>query len=102
MSTRSIPAGLTSLTDFRPSAAPLEAGEGTPASAIRVIAEAHGFVERNPITPRKRRKPVDEPTYSFTARVSIASHDRFVEFCERERISYREGFDRLVRLIDKA
>ena len=37
-----------------------------------------------------------------TARVSVASHDRFVEFCERERISYREGFDRLVKLIDKA
>jgi hypothetical protein len=37
-----------------------------------------------------------------TARVSVASHDRFVEFCERERISCREGCDWLVKLIDKA
>ena len=54
--------------------------------------------------PRRRRKPVDEPTYSFTARVTVRSANAFIEFCERERerVSYREGFDRLVALIDKA
>lgn len=96
---RPIPAGLAALSEFRPTSAPETV---VSAPAARAIAEAHGFVERNPLTPRKRRKPVEEPTYSFTARVSIASHDRFVEFCERERISYREGFDRLVKLIDRA
>lgn len=96
--TRPIPPGLTALSEFRPTSLS-EALDRTPST--RAIAEAHGFTERNPITPRKRRKPVDEPTYSFTARVSIASHDRFVEFCEQERISYREGFDRLVKLIDR-
>jgi hypothetical protein len=25
-----------------------------------------------------------------------------IEWCERERMSYREGFDRLVALIDRA
>jgi hypothetical protein len=93
-----IPAGLTSLADFRPSAAP-EQMEPAP---VRAIAEAHGFVERNPVTPRKRRKGVDEPTHSFTARVTVRSANAFIEWCEQERMSYREGFDRLVGLIDRA
>jgi hypothetical protein len=93
-----IPAGLTSLADFRPAAAP-EQMEPAP---VRAIAEAHGFVERNPVTPRKRRKGVDEPTHSFTARVTVRSANAFIEWCEQERMSYREGFDRLVGLIDRA
>ena len=99
MTARLVPAGLTSLTDFRPAQG---AAEPSTTAATRAIAAAHGFTDRSPNTPRKRRKPADEPTYSFTARVSIASHDRFVEFCETERISYREGFDRLIKLLDQA
>ena len=51
--------------------------------------------------PRKRRRPVDEPTYSFTARVTVRAADRFIAWCEEERISYREGFERLVALINQ-
>ena len=94
-----IPAGLTSLAEFRPSAAPELVEEPAP---VRAIAEAHGFVERNPVTPRKRKKGVEEPTHSFTARVTVRSANAFIEWCERERMSYREGFDRLVALIDRA
>jgi hypothetical protein len=54
-----------------------------------------------PIMPIKRRKPVEEPTFSFTARVSVRSGNRFIAWCEEERISYREGFDRLVDLLDR-
>jgi hypothetical protein len=46
--------------------------------------------------PMRRRKPVDEPTFSFTARVSLRSGNAFTNWCHDERISYREGFDRLV------
>jgi hypothetical protein len=95
--TKPIPAGLTSLADFHPSAA-VEQLEPTP---VRAIAEAHGFVERNPVTPRKRRKGVDEPMHSFTARVTVRSANAFIEWCERERMSYREAFDRLVAMIDR-
>ena len=97
-----IPAGLATLADFRPSS-PSVSEEAQPAPMpVRAVAEAHGFVERNPVVPRKRRRPVEEPTYSFTARVSVRSANAFIEWCERERVSYREGFDRLVGLIDKA
>ena len=95
---RPVPAGLTGLSDFHPS----QTGEHEPPTAARAIAEAHGFVERNPQTVRKRRKPTEEPTYSFTARVSVRSANAFIEWCERERMSYREGFDRLVAKIGKA
>lgn len=95
--TKPVPAGLASLADFRPAPSPVE--EPAP---VRAIAEAHGFVERNPVTPRKRRKGADEPTHSFTARVSVRSANAFIEWCERERMSYREGFDRLVAMIDRA
>ena len=97
--TKPVPAGLAALADFCPS------GEGVSIAPeqfpVRAIAEAHGFIDRNPVVPRKRRKPVDEPTYSFTARVSVRAANRFIEWCEQERISYREGFDRLVDLIGK-
>jgi hypothetical protein len=96
--TKPVPAGLATLADFRPSA-PVAEEHAPP---VRAIAEAHGFVERNPVVPRKRRKPVEEPTHSFTARVSVRSANVFIEWCERERMSYREGFDRLVALIDRA
>lgn len=96
---RPIPAGLTGLSDFRP----VPAAEAAPAPAARAIAEAHGFVSRDPQpTIRKRRKPSEEPTHSFTARVSVRSANAFVEWCERERMSYREGFDRLVAKIGEA
>lgn len=94
---RPIPAGLTGLSEFRP--APASEPEAPPAA--RAIAEAHGFVERNPATVRKRRRPAEEPTYSFTARVSVRSANAFIEWCERERMSYREGFDRLVAKIEQ-
>ena len=97
--TRPIPAGLTALSEFRPAAAP----QPEAAPAARAIAEAHGFVDRSPQpTIRKRRKPTEEPTYSFTARVSVRSANAFIEWCERERMSYREGFDRLVSKIEQA
>ncbi len=99
--TKPVPAGLASLSDFRPAHHVPATDEPAPAP-MKAIAEAHGFVERNPVVPRKRRRPVDEPTHSFTARVSVRSANAFIEWCERERISYREGFDRLVGLIDRA
>lgn len=97
-----IPAGLATLSDFRPSAPPAHEEVPSTAMPVRAVAEAHGFVERNPVVPRKRRRPVEEPTYSFTARVSVRSANAFIEWCESERISYREGFDRLVAQIEKA
>jgi hypothetical protein len=93
--------GLLGFDDIKPArreASPEEVRAGDEAAA-RV-----GYVSREPTAamPLKRRRPVEEPTFSFTARVSLRSGNRFIEWCERERLTYREGFDRLVALIDKA
>jgi hypothetical protein len=69
--------------------------------AIDAVAGRHGFVERQP--PQvlyKRRKTVDEPTHSFTARVSVRSANGFIAWCEREHLSYRQGFDHLMALLE--
>jgi hypothetical protein len=68
-----------------------EATPISPAAPI-VISEA---------MPVKRRKPVEEPTFSFTARVSVRSGNAFIKWCEEERITYREGFDRLMAMVQK-
>ncbi|CAA2109007.1 hypothetical protein MBUL_04500 (plasmid) [Methylobacterium bullatum] len=98
MTTRPVPAGLSDLADFR---ATPETATPEETRDVRAAAAAHGFIERSRLTPRKRRRPADEPMYSFTARVTVRSADRFIEWCEEERISYREGFERLVGLIPK-
>lgn len=97
MTTRPIPAGLSSLAEFRPT----PAASPQPETDVRALAEAHGFRDRDPVQ-RKRRKSASEPMCSFTARVSVRSANRFIEWCEAERMSYREGFDRLAKLIPKA
>ena len=68
--------------------------------AVDTAAERAGFVSREPTGPTlmKRRKPVDEPVLSFTARVSQRSGNRFISWCDQNRMSYREGFDKTHRL----
>ena len=45
--------------------------------------------------PIKRRKPVGEPTFSFTARVSLRSGKAFIAWREKNRLSCRERFIRV-------
>jgi|1185.fasta_scaffold975693_2 hypothetical protein len=74
--------------------------------AVDTVAQELGFVSREaqPLEamPLKRRKPIEEPIFSFTARVSVRSGNKFIAWCEREGLTYREGFDRLVATLDQA
>lgn len=65
------------------------------------VAEKLGFPSREVPTRRKRRIAVDEPTDQLNLRAAIADINVFVEWCERERMSYREGFGRLVAKIGR-
>ncbi len=47
-----------------------------------------------------RRSPTDG-LHSVSGCVSVRSANAFIEWCERERMSYREGFDRLVSKIER-
>lgn len=66
------------------------------------VAEKLGFPSREVPTRRKRRIALDEPTDQLNLRATITDINQFVEWCEVERMSYREGFGRLVAKIDKA
>ena len=88
--------GFGKLSEIQPSApeptAPVARG-------IDRVAEKLGFPSREVPTRRKRRIAVDEPTDQLNLRAAIADINVFVEWCERERMSYREGFGRLVAKI---
>jgi hypothetical protein len=69
------------------------------AREIDRVAEKLGFPSREVPTRRKRRIAVDEPADQLNLRAAIADINVFVDWCERERMSYREGFGRLVAKI---
>jgi hypothetical protein len=95
--TRPVPAGLSALSSIRP-AAPESAPDDTPlAAANRALAQAHGFAPRDTVEQRNRRRAPAEAVRSFTTRVNTRDANAFIEWCDNERISYREGFGRMVR-----
>lgn len=88
--------GFGKLGDIKPDAAP---PPEPAAGEVDRVAEGLGFKSREVPVRRKRRVAVDEPTDQLNLRAAISDINRFVEWCERERMSYREGFGRLVAKI---
>jgi hypothetical protein len=77
---------------------------GTTDKSIEAIAAARGFVDDQgtpQATParRYRKKPGDipEPTTTATLRPLVKDWNTFVDFCEKERVSYSVGFGMIVR-----
>jgi len=91
--------GFEGLADIQPASTPSR--EPIPHDIDRA-GERLGFTSREATVRRKRRQPNEEPTDQLNLRASIPDINRFVEWCERNRYSYREGFAELVKLIDKA
>lgn len=66
-----------------------------------VSAEA-GFLDREPLkAPPKRRRGTSRQLHNFTMRLHMDDAEKFIRWCEAERIAYREGFGRLVAAIEK-
>ena len=64
-------------------------------------AERLGFASREAAPLRRRkRQPLEEPVDQLNMRAAITDINRFVEWCEQKRYSYREGFAELVKHID--
>jgi hypothetical protein len=90
--------GFEGLADIHPGpAAP--APPDMPAREIDRAGERIGFQSREAVR-RKRRQPSDEPSDQINIRAAIADINAFVEWCEANRYSYREGFARLIQKID--
>jgi hypothetical protein len=86
------------LSDIQPGpVAP--ARELPPQQEVDRVGERLGFTSREAPVRRRRRAPSEEPSDQLNLRASISDINRFVEWCERNRYSYREGFAELVKKI---
>ena len=65
---------------------------------VDAIGERHGFVAREPIQKLTRRKP-SEPSANLNIRPPVTTFNRFLVFCEQNRMSYPEA---LKELMDRA
>lgn len=75
-----------------------EAPARIPDARIDEVGERHGFVAREPIQKLTRRKP-SEPSANLNIRPPITTFNRFLIFCEQNRMSYPEA---LKELMDRA
>lgn len=85
--------------------APVQTQAERPAAELREVdrvAERLGFPSRETPIRRRKRQVAEEPTDQINIRAAIADLNAFIEFCERNRLSYREGFGRLVQFIGEA
>ncbi len=89
--------GFGNLADIEPG--PRQPEPAVAARAVDQAAERLGFTSREPPLRRRKRVIADEPTDQINVRAAISDINRFVEWCERERFSYREGFAELVKRI---
>lgn len=94
---RPTPAGLSALDRIRPATPETRAEEVPVQIAARAIAQAHGFVPRDTVEQINRKRAPAEAVRSFTTRVNTRDANAFIQWCDNERISYREGFGRMVR-----
>ncbi|MCQ1771885.1 hypothetical protein NOI24_11280 [Neorhizobium galegae] len=87
--------GFGKLADIKPDT---ESGSGISDDKIDEIGQRHGFIAREPVQKLTRRKPA-EPSANLNIRPSITTFNRFLQFCEQNRMSYPEG---LKELMDRA
>lgn len=84
------------LKDIKPRSGNSLAPEAS--QAVDDIALGRGFVKDFEEPAKKlRRGSKNEPTTSVTMRVHVESWNMYVEWCERERIPYKEAFDTLLK-----
>lgn len=84
------------------SARPVPSGRpstGTNRAADEAAAKL-GFGSREPLVRRRKRQPIEEPVEQINLRAAVADINVFIEWCENNRYSYREGFAELVKHID--
>lgn len=68
-------------------------------AAVDRVGDSLGFVSRETATIQRKAKPGPTgPTGQFNLRAAVADVNEFVEWCGRERMSYQEGFGRLMEL----
>ena len=59
------------------------------------------FRTRREVVPVRKNRGSDDTIHTFSMRCRVTTSNRFVEWCNEERLTYREGFDRLMELLAK-
>ncbi|MCJ2121787.1 hypothetical protein [Methylobacterium sp. J-077] len=68
-------------------------------AAVDRVADDLGFVSRETTTiQRKVKQGPGGPAGQFNLRAAVADVNEFVDWCGRERMSYREGFGKLMEM----
>lgn len=67
---------------------------------VDAVADQAGFRHREPLRePPRRRRGTTKQLHNLTMKLDIDDAETFIRYCERERLSYREAFSRLVAAI---
>ncbi len=71
-----------------------------PAPSIEKIdaaAERHGFTSREPVERLYKQDQAKEATVPLSIRPPLSVANRFIAYCKRERLSYWEGLNELMK-----
>lgn len=84
------------IAEIKPEAEILPA---TPTAALDRMAEQHGFHSREPGEDKivRRRREVG-PSAQLNVKCPVPVYNRFIRFCDQERLSYWKGIERLLDL----
>ena len=77
----------------------VEAQPNPPIAALDRMAEEHGFHSREPADEKilRWRREVG-PSAQLNVKCPVPVYNRFIRFCDQERLSYWEGIERLLDL----
>lgn len=89
--------------DLEPEALPV--GEGShiaPPTRFDRVSQELGFSRPSmPEVAVKRQRGTARTVHQFTMRVEVQASNRFVMWCEKHRLNYREAFNMLVDQLDR-
>jgi hypothetical protein len=68
-------------------------------AALDRVAEQHGFRSREPVEGKivRRRREVG-PSAQLNVKCPVPTYNRFIRFCDEERLPYWEGIEKLLDL----
>ncbi len=68
-----------------------------PANEVDAIGARHGFTSREPMERMYKNEGSKEATVPLSIRPPLSVANRFIAYCKRERLSYWEGLNELMK-----
>lgn len=74
-------------------------GQGPDVRRLDEVARRHDYTSREAVEVKSGRKSIGLTT-NMTLRCPVRVFNPFVEFCQRNRLTYWEGIERMMQLLD--